>query len=93
MDDALLAEGLAREVVHAVQTRRKDLDCQYTDRIEIGVETDEVALREAVKKFSSYIESETLAVRLVLGPLPHVEPIELKLAGVLVKIFVQVVRA
>ncbi len=93
LDGELLAEGLAREIVHAVQTRRKDLDCQYTDRIAIGVETDDAALRDAVLRFSSYIESETLAVRLVLGPMPGVEPIELKLGTILVKIYVQVVPA
>lgn len=93
LDGVLLAEGLAREIVHAVQTRRKDLDCQYTDRIAIGVETDDAALRDAVLRFSSYIESETLAVRLVLGPMPGVEPIELKLGTILVKIYVQVVPA
>jgi isoleucyl-tRNA synthetase len=93
LNDALLAEGLAREIVHAVQTRRKDLDCQYTDRIVVGVETDDAALRDAVMQFSSYIQSETLAVRLVLGPLPGVESSELKLGTILVKLYVQVVPA
>jgi len=33
----LVAEGLVREVVHAVQTQRKALDLEFTDRIELRV--------------------------------------------------------
>ncbi len=33
----LRREGLARELIHAIQTRRKELQCKYTDRIRIGV--------------------------------------------------------
>ena len=28
----LIREGLARDVVRLIQERRKELDCQYTDR-------------------------------------------------------------
>ena len=31
----LISEGLARELVHAIQTRRRESNCQYTDRIEV----------------------------------------------------------
>ena len=31
LDESLLAEGLARELVHAIQTQRKEMACQYTD--------------------------------------------------------------
>jgi isoleucyl-tRNA synthetase len=91
VDELLLSEGLAREIVHAVQTRRKDINCQYTDRIIIGLETDAVPLRNAAERFSTYIQSETLATRLVAGPLAKVEPIELKLGSAQVKLYVQVV--
>ena len=91
VDDELLAEGLAREVVHAVQNERKNKDCQYTDRIEIGMETDDASLRDAWKWFGSYIRSETLAIRLVLGPLDGVAPVELKLGDVLAKLYLRVV--
>ena len=36
----LIIEGWARELVHAIQNRRKDLGCEYTDRIAVGVVTD-----------------------------------------------------
>ncbi len=91
VDDELLAEGLAREVVHAVQNERKNKNCQYTDRIEIGMETDGASLRDAWTRFGSYIRSETLAIRLVLGPLDGVVPVELKLGDVLAKLYLRVV--
>ena len=38
----LVAEGTARELVHAIPAPRRDIDCQYTDRIVIGIVTDDV---------------------------------------------------
>jgi len=35
----LLAEGQVREVIHAVQSQRKTLDLEFTDRIELGFAT------------------------------------------------------
>ena len=48
--------------MHAIQTQRKDMDCEYTDRIEVGVVTDDAELRRAVEQFADYIRGETLAV-------------------------------
>ena len=89
----LIAEGLARELVHAIQTRRKEMDCQYTDRIEVGVVTDSAELRAAVKEFRKYIQGETLAVKLVLRALPSVEPVEIDLAGHTLKLYLRVVAS
>ena len=44
----LLSEGLAREVVHAIQTCRKDMNCQYTDRIRLALVTASPELHAAV---------------------------------------------
>jgi isoleucyl-tRNA synthetase len=93
LDDVLVAEGLAREVVHAIQTQRKERDYQYTDRILVGIVTDDAVLRAAVERFAAYIRSETLAVRVVFDPLPGVEPIELKVGSSRVKLYIQVVSA
>ncbi len=67
----LLAEGLAREIIHAVQTVRKDLDLQYTDRIRVGLATESAELCAAAEKFADYVCQETLAIELRFElPLP-----------------------
>jgi isoleucyl-tRNA synthetase len=93
LDDALVAEGLVREVVHAIQSARKDRNCEYTDRIETGFVTDEAPLREAVERFRDYVQRETLTVRLGFEPLAAVEPIELNLAGRKARLYVRTVSA
>ena len=77
----LVAEGLARDFVHAVQSRRKDLNLEYTDRIEIGVVTADADLRAALEQFADYIRGETLAVALRFEALPGVEPVSTAIAG------------
>jgi isoleucyl-tRNA synthetase len=93
LTEKLVAEGWAREIVHAIQTCRRDMNCEYTDRIEAGIVTDDAQLQGAVREFADYIRGETLAVRLLLEPLSGVEPIELKLGSSTLKLHVKVVRA
>jgi isoleucyl-tRNA synthetase len=93
LNDELLAEGLAREIVHAIQTQRKDLNLQYTDRIEVGLVSDDAALADAARRFSSYIERETLAVKIGLEPIAGIEPVEIKLGSARAQLYVKVVRA
>jgi isoleucyl-tRNA synthetase len=92
LDDALVAEGLARELVHAIQTQRKDLSLQYTDRIVVGLVAAEGSIRDAVERFGDYIRQETLAVRITFGPLAGMQPFELKIAGTQLTLYVQVSR-
>jgi isoleucyl-tRNA synthetase len=91
LNETLIAEGLAREVVHAVQNRRRDLGCEYTDRIVVGVVTESAAVRDAVAQFVEYVRRETLAVELLTEDVPNAEPVELKLAGHTVTLYVKAV--
>lgn len=93
LTDRLIAEGLARELVHAVQNRRKEMGCQYTDRIIVGVVTESDELQAAVEQFQEYIQAETLTVELRFEALPGAEPAELKLAGHELTLYVKVVTA
>jgi len=74
LNDDLIHEGIARDVVRIIQDRRKTIGCQLSDRIEVGIETDDASVVSAVEKFRDYIASETLARQLVLEPLAGVEP-------------------
>jgi isoleucyl-tRNA synthetase len=63
LDEELRAEGLAREVVHAVQNARKDAGLEVEDRIALALAGDE-GLLDAVRSNESYVTGETLATSL-----------------------------
>ncbi len=81
LSEELIREGLARELAHAVNTRRKELACDYTERIVLGVVTDSNELRAALKTHRQYIAAETLATQLVTEPLSGVEAAGVRLSG------------
>ncbi len=89
---ALVAEGLAREVVHAVQGLRRDAKLEFTDRIRLGIVTESSELIRAVKQFAAYIQAETLTVELVFEPLPGVEAIEVTIGDFRAKIYLKPVN-
>ena len=91
LTEDLIREGLARELVRTIQDRRKEMGCQFTDRIVVGVVTESEELRAAVEQFREYLRGETLAIEIVLGPLPDVEPVEIEVAGHRVMLYVKVV--
>lgn len=66
LDDALLAEGFARDVVRVVQDERKAVGLQVSDRIslQLTVPADQVA---AVERHRDMVAHETLAVRLTVS--------------------------
>ena len=64
LDEALHREGLAREVVHAIQNARKGAGLQVEDRIELVLGGDEELL-VAARDHEAYLAEETLAVKLV----------------------------
>jgi isoleucyl-tRNA synthetase len=60
---ALAAEGLARDVIRAVQQARKDADFDVSDRISLTVKADESVI-EAVNNHAELIKGETLSLEL-----------------------------
>ncbi|QEO09723.1 isoleucine--tRNA ligase [Protaetiibacter larvae] len=60
----LAAEGLARDVVRAVQQARKDADLEVTDRIALTLSGDAAAVA-AIQAHAELIASETLATSLL----------------------------
>ncbi len=90
LSDELLAEGRARDIVHLIQGRRKDLGCEFTDRIRVGLVSDSPAINAAVEGFREYIASETLATEIQSAPLAETEPFEAKVAGEPLTIYVAV---
>jgi isoleucyl-tRNA synthetase len=62
----LKLEGLAREVVRAIQDRRKKLGFNVEDRIDARYEADGMLVR-AIERHAGYIKNETLSVSLDKG--------------------------
>ena len=60
IDDELRREGLAREIVHAIQAARKDAGLDVSDRIALTLGGDD-ALLEAARAHEGYVAGETLA--------------------------------
>jgi isoleucyl-tRNA synthetase len=65
---ALVAEGLVNEAVHAVQSLRKKLDLEFTDRIDLAFVTDSTALQAALEAHRDRVVSETLATTVAFAP-------------------------
>ena len=63
--DALVREGIARELVNRIQNIRKSNGYEIVDKISVEIEArDEI--NEAVKEYSKYIASQTLAKAVLL---------------------------
>ncbi len=60
LDEDLVEEGLAREIVRSIQDARKQAGLEVSDRIVLGVSGSE-GIERALAKHRDYIMSETLA--------------------------------
>jgi isoleucyl-tRNA synthetase len=71
LDDELVREGIARELIRTVQDARKQAGLEVSDRIALGV-SGSSEVRGALERFRDYLMSETLAVEWRIG---QVDPI------------------
>jgi isoleucyl-tRNA synthetase len=77
LDDALLQEGVARDLVRIINDMRKSADFDVSDRISTYYELsrsdgDGVELvRGALERFGDYIRAETLSTELVASAAPE----------------------
>ncbi|MBU1896411.1 isoleucine--tRNA ligase [Myxococcota bacterium] len=68
LSEALLAEGLAREVISRLQRARKAANLEITDRIVLALGADSGKLSAALEAHRAYIAEEVLAAALTLSP-------------------------
>ena len=78
--EELRLEGLAREVVRAIQDRRKKLGLNVEDRIHTRYEADGMLAR-AIERHADYIKNETLSVTLEHGRADGFDGDQLMLEG------------
>lgn len=60
LSQELIDEGLTRDFINRIQKQRKDIDLDYTDRIEIQIQCDDI-VKTALQNNSDYLKKETLA--------------------------------
>ena len=71
LTDELIREGYAREVISKLQTMRKDLGFEVTDRINVWIEGGD-KLSGALEAWADMIRTSVLAVELTLGAAPDI---------------------
>ncbi|WP_265017072.1 isoleucine--tRNA ligase [Wolbachia endosymbiont (group B) of Endotricha flammealis] len=64
LDDELILEGLARDVVRLIQETRKQADFHISDRIRVIIKTEDEKIKEAINTWVEYIKEQTLALSL-----------------------------
>jgi isoleucyl-tRNA synthetase len=84
----LVAEGLARDAVRIIQDCRKEIGCEYTDRIEVGIVTESAEVRQSVEEFRDYIMAETLANKVTFEALSGASAVESKLGDSSLQVYV-----
>lgn len=68
LNEDLLLEGLAREIVNKINTIRRDLQFNVSDRIQVKMDATD-RLKEAYRRHEQYICQEVLATQVDFAPL------------------------
>jgi len=70
LDDELISECTARELVNRIQNMRKDAGLEVSDRITVGIQGEE-NLEAAAETHREYVAGEVLAEDVVIGSIPE----------------------
>jgi isoleucyl-tRNA synthetase len=71
ISEALRLEGLARELVHHIQQRRKEMDLAYEARIELVIDGP-AELNSVIEQMGDYIKNETLTSKITISKIESV---------------------
>ncbi len=61
----LIREGIAKDLIRTIQNLRKEIGCQYTDRIAVGIVGRSPEVGQAVVENRDLIAGETLSDEIV----------------------------
>jgi isoleucyl-tRNA synthetase len=65
VSEELKLEGIARDLVRAVQQARKDAGFNITDRIKVSFYVNDNDIKTAISHWDSYIKEQTLAATIL----------------------------
>lgn len=68
LTEDLLVEGIARELVNKINTMRREMGLDVTDRIHVSMDTTE-RVQKAFHQYKDYIQSEVLALSVTFEPI------------------------
>lgn len=83
--DELRREGIAKDLVRTIQNQRKEIACEYTDRIQVGIVTDDDEVKQAIQEHQEMICGETLADTLAQSTIDGCNGVETEAGTVYVK--------
>ena len=66
LDDNLLHEGMARELINRIQNLRKDCGLEITDRVNVVITPDD-RVKASLASFADYVKGQVLADSLTLA--------------------------
>lgn len=89
LTEELKKEGIARDFVNRIQNLRKEMGMEVLDKIQVEVEQDSDLVNTALREFSSYIQTETQAVDLLISSLVN-EPVEVEMEDFVLKVKINV---
>ena len=88
--EELKREGIVKDVIRLIQNRRKEMACNFTDRVDVGIVTGSEEIRQAIAEHRQLIAGETLAQSVGLDAVPEAEPITANVADADVELYVAV---
>ena len=82
----LRREGIAKDLIRTIQSQRKEIACEYTDRIEVGIVSHDPEVDSTLDAHREMICSRN--ARRPFGPWPQsisVDPVDTEYGQVFVK--------
>ena len=64
LTEELIGEGIAKDLIRSIQNLRKEMRCDYVDRIRVGIVTDSQQVKSAIAANHDLIAGETLAIEI-----------------------------
>lgn len=77
----LFREGIARDLIRFIQSQRKEINCDFVDRISVSIVTDSEPVRQAAEEYLKTIQAETLAEQIGFEAIAGSDPVQLTVAG------------
>tara|TARA_B110000438_G_scaffold99548_1_gene98506 strand:+ start:5316 stop:8456 length:3141 start_codon:yes stop_codon:yes gene_type:complete len=76
IDKDLEIEGVARDILRAIQSKRKELDLDISDKIIVNIFGEQI-IKDTLEKFENYISSNSLAETIIFSKTKNSEEIKI----------------